>query len=295
MDRIDPYKMMLQLSEAACAGQMRKPEDYEDEHGLLVCGTCHQHRQEIMYMADPRADDPEHQSPLVVTKLCRCEREAIERAKTARAAVEDMENIRKLKSASLMDAQSAFATFDNFRQTKYNGKNLDQCRRYAQKFDMMLEDNKGMIFWGDVGTGKSFAAACIANYLLDRNVPVVMTSFVKLVEDIQFGKAAESDIIRWLNRAKLVIFDDLGAERDTGYAIERVYSIIDSRCRAKLPMILTTNLTFGEMKQESDIRYKRIYDRVFENCHPIQFTGPSFRRESAYKHFDEMEKLLAED
>lgn len=295
MDRIDPYKMMLQLSEAARAGQKRRPGDYEDEKGLLVCGVCHQHRQEIIYVADPREEDPEHRSPLVITKLCRCEREAEEKEKAALSAIQDMEIVRRLKSASLMDTQFSVATFGNCRQTRYNGKNLEQCRRYAEKFETMLEKNQGLLFWGEVGTGKSFAAACIANHLLNRKIPVIMTSFVKLVEAVQFGKEYEGDILRRLNRAKLVIFDDLGAERSTDYAIERVYSFVDSRCRAKLPMILTTNLTLGEMKQEPDIRYKRIFDRVFEVCHPMQFTGPSFRKESAFKRFNEMEKLLTED
>lgn len=194
-----------------------------------------------------------------------------------------------------MDAQFAISTFDNFQQTKFNGRNLELCQRYAKKFDAMLEKNQGLLFWGQVGTGKSFAAACIANYLLDHKIPVMMTSFVKLLEAVQHGKENESDIIRRLNRAKLVIFDDLGAERSTDYAIERVYNIIDSRYRARLPMILTTNLTIDEMKGEVDIRYTRIYDRVFETCYPMQFTGPSFRKKEASRRFTEMEKLLAED
>ena len=74
-----------------------------------------------------------------------------------------------------------------------------------------------------------------------------------------------------------------------------MYNIIDSRYRARLPMILTTNLTIDEMKGEVDIRYTRIYDRVFETCYPMQFTGPSFRKKEASRRFTEMEKLLAED
>ena len=33
-------------------------------------------------------------------------------------------------------------------------------------------------------------------------------------------------------------------------------------------MILTTNLTVDEMMKCSDIRYSRIYDRIFEVCYP---------------------------
>lgn len=76
-----------------------------------------------------------------------------------------MERIRTLKKASLMDEKFSYATFEHFKPTKYNERNLKLCLRYAEKFDLMLEKNQGLLFWGDVGTGKSYAAACIANHL----------------------------------------------------------------------------------------------------------------------------------
>ena len=84
-----------------------------------------------------------------------------------------------------------------------------------------------------------------------------MTSFVKLL-DLASGKPGGDAVLSRLSCAKLVIFDDLGAERSTDYALEKVYNIIDTRYRNKLPMILTTNLTIDDMKSESDIRYSRI-------------------------------------
>ena len=160
-----------------------------------------------------------------------------------------MERIRKLKKASLMDEKLSGATFRNFKPTKYNARNLKLCQRYAEKFDLMLEKNQGLLFWGDVGTGKSFAAACIANYLLERKIPVIMTSFVKLLEVIQASREEEPAILNRLGYAKLVIFDDLGAERMTGWAVEQVASIIDARSFAGLPTIVTSNLSVGELRE----------------------------------------------
>ena len=88
------------------------------------------------------------------------------------------------------------------------------------------------------------------------------------------------------------MFDDLGAERDSDYALEKVYGIVDARYRKQLPMIVTTNLPMEQMKGEEDIRYRRIYDRIFENCYPMQFTGPSWRRVEATRRFSEMSSLL---
>lgn len=58
-----------------------------------------------------------------------------------------------------------------------------------------------------------------------------------------------------MNQSKLLIIDDLGAERGTDYSLERVYDIIDSRYRSNKPIILTTNLTMEQMKNCEDIRY----------------------------------------
>ena len=295
MEGFNPYAIMKTVAANGLRNQTRNDGDYEDESGILICGKCGEPRQRFMLFDDPTDDDPEHKSELKVVTMCRCEREEEEREKRKEEAAKDMEKIQRLRNASLLDEKLRGATFDAFKVTKYNERNLKLCRRYAMKFDQMVEKDQGLIFWGSVGTGKSFAAACIANYLLDRKVPVVMTSFVKLLEVFQSGRDEETSILNRLGYAKLVIFDDLGAERGTDYALEKVYNIVDSRYRKNLPMILTTNLTIEEMKSEVDMRYRRIYDRVFETCYPMQFTGPSWRMKEASRRYKDMEELLGVD
>lgn len=295
MEGFNPYAIMKTVAANGLRNQTRNDGDYEGENGILICGKCGEPRQRFMLFDDPTDDDPEHKSELKVVTMCRCEREEEEREKRKEEAAKDMEKIQRLRNASLLDEKLRGATFDAFKLTKYNERNLKLCRRYAMKFDQMVEKDQGLIFWGSVGTGKSFAAACIANYLLDRKVPVVMTSFVKLLEVFQSGRDEETSILNRLGYAKLVIFDDLGAERGTDYALEKVYNIVDSRYRKSLPMILTTNLTIEEMKSEVDMRYRRIYDRVFETCYPMQFTGPSWRMKEASRRYKDMEELLGVD
>ena len=295
MEGFNPYAIMKTVAANGLRNQTRNDGDYEDENGILICGKCGEPRQRFMLFDDPTDDDPEHKSELKVVTMCRCEREEEEREKRKEEAAKDMEKIQRLRNASLLDEKFRGATFGAFKVTKYNERNLKLCRRYAMKFDQMVEKDQGLIFWGSVGTGKSFAAACIANYLLDRKVPVVMTSFVKLLEVFQSGRDEETSILNRLGYAKLVIFDDLGAERGTDYALEKVYNIVDSRYRKSLPMILTTNLTIEDMKSEVDMRYRRIYDRVFETCYPMQFTGPSWRMKEASRRYKDMEELLGVD
>lgn len=262
------------------------PPDYIGEDGLLYCGKCHTPKQTIL-------TGELFPEPLKVATTCKCRQEAEERRKAEEQARADMEQIKRLRINSLMDEKFRESTFDTFRQTKNNARNLRLCRRYAEAFPEMVKKNQGLLMYGNVGTGKTFAAACIANYLLDRKVPTVMTSFVKIVDsaDLKNRETANAFISR-LNRARLLIIDDLGAERGTDYALERVYDIIDSRYRARIPMILTTNLTVDEMMKCSDIRYSRIYDRIFEVCYPMEFKGTSWRKAEAARRFDDMEKFL---
>lgn len=60
------------------------------------------------------------------------------------------------------------------------------------------------------------------------------------------------------------------------------------------PVILTTNMTLKEMQESEDIRYRRIYDRIFEMCFPVRFAGRSWREKAASKRFDAMKNLMEE-
>ena len=292
MSNANPYDFFAGIAARYLKEQKVNPGDTYDSEGLLVCGKCKKRRQTFVMASDPTPDEPDRKRPVKVTTQCDCDKRRELEEKKAAENKAAMERVNRLKDASLMGERFQRAKFENLQITQYNERNLKLCRRYAERFDEMVEKKQSLLFWGNVGTGKSFAAACIANYLLDRGVPVMMTSFVKLLSLIQNGDEKEADIISRLNSAKLVIFDDLGAERNTDYALEKIYNIIDSRYQRELPIIFTTNLTITEMKNETDNRYKRIYDRVFENIYPMQFTGPSWRRKEASRRFEEMEELF---
>lgn len=281
------------MAQAQRAGQ---PEngDYYDSEGFLVCGKCHTRRQVEVNMPDLKAVpfDPKKKVRVKMPVSCRCRAERRYQEEQMLQQDKDMRAMEALKRQSLMDERLRDVSFDSFRKTNDNAYNLKLCLRYANHFDEMLAKNQGLLFYGGVGTGKTFAAACIANHLLNRRIPVIMTSFVKLLESMQGFSEDDSALIARLNRAKLLIIDDLGAERSTDYALEKVYDIVDSRYRTKLPIILTTNLSMTELKESTDIRYTRIYDRIFEMCYPMQFKGQSWRKVEAARRFDTMKNFL---
>ena len=122
----------------------------------------------------------------------------------------------------------------------------------------------GHDLWGDVGTGKSFVAACIANALLDQGIPVLMMNFSKILN--QMGAMYSEERYRYIasfSNYSLLILDDLGIERSTEYALEQVYAVIDEWYKSGLPVIITTNLKIAEIRNPQDVAYARIYS---PNC-----------------------------
>ena len=136
----------------------------------------------------------------------------------------------------------------------------------------------GLLLWGSVGTGKSFFAGCIANALLAQGVPVLMTNFAKILGAVtgMYGMERQR-FLSSLNTYSLLILDDLGAERNSEYALEQLFGVVDSRYQSRKPMIVTTNLTLEELKHPSDLAHERIYDRLLERCVPVKMNGKNIR------------------
>lgn len=190
---------------------------------------------------------------------------------------ERMQRLNMLKAMCFQDSASYCWTFEND-----NGRNtlISKAKTYADKWPDMLSNNIGLLLWGEVGTGKTYFAACIANALVENCVSVKMTNFSTILNDL-FYENDKNQYIDRLNNHNLLIIDDLGIERDTEYALEQVYNIIDARYKSNKPLIVTTNLTITEIKNPVDTAHKRIYDRVLEMCVPVKFDGENFRQQKA--------------
>lgn len=228
--------------------------------------------------------------------MCSCEKEKQEAFSRRMQLEAEQRKVANLRRLSLLDdnKECSNARFSTYEVDQDNQRQFNIAQRYVQHFAEMLEQRQGLLFWGTVGTGKSYTAAAIANELLDRTVSVVMTSFVKLIDELQRQTFSDSEqpYLDRLNQTKLLIIDDLGAERGTDYALEKVYDIVDSRYRDGKPVIFTTNLTMQQMKESSDIRYTRIYDRIFEMCYPVKFSGLSRRKRKAAERYATTKKIL---
>lgn len=240
------------------------PGDFIGDDGLLHCGVCGTKKECIFPLNG-------HYVPCI----CQCEKDELAREEAEKERQREIDRVNALAAYSLVDERFRESTFDRFEySTPDEQRVLRICRNYVEHFDEMLANNAGLIFYGSPGTGKTFAASCIANELMNRRIPVLVTSIVRLTAGV-FGDEL-NELLNRMNTARLLVLDDFGAERNTEFKAEQIFTVIDARYAAKKPMIITTNLT--DFKTETDVRRKRVYDRIFEVCTPIRMDGESRRR-----------------
>jgi DNA replication protein DnaC len=278
---MDLSKMIDGIAKAAEKANAAQDGDYTGENGLLYCGKCRTPKQCVVELFGQKR---------TVYCLCKCEVEKRDAEKAEQERREKMQRIQRLRQDGFPESDMQDWTFE-----KDDGKNAqvsEIARNYVKHFDDLKKRGKGLLLFGKVGTGKTFISACIANALIDRGYPCLVTNFARLVNTIGGMYEGKQEYIDSLNRFDLLVIDDLASERDTEYMGEIVQNIIDSRYRAGLPVIITTNLTSDELKHPAEIRKQRIYSRLFEMCLPVEVTGEDRRRRKLKDEYGEIGNLL---
>ena len=199
-----------------------REDEYLNESGLICCSKCRTPRQKRIEISG-RTIEPRC--------LCKCQQAEQEKREQERKHREFLDMVARNRSVGLPDPELRRHTFEN--DLGYNPKQIDMARQYVQHWEEFKKDSTGLLLWGNVGTGKSFIAGCIANTLLDKGVPVIMTNFARLLNKLTDMYAGDRNAyIDSFNRYQLMIIDDLGIERNSEFAREQVFSVIDSRYRS---------------------------------------------------------------
>ena len=174
------------LIDKAAAGVELAGDEYIDPaDGLIHCKKCGGQRQTVV----PCFGKSGYFMPRCI---CQCQREAEEQRKAAEERQRRMERIKRRKAQGLQDRYLYDYTFSND-----NGQNplMDKAHAYVENWKEAYKSNIGLLLFGDVGTGKSFFAGCIANALLDRDVPVLMTNFPTILNRLT-GMFSEDSVAR---------------------------------------------------------------------------------------------------
>jgi DNA replication protein DnaC len=231
---------------------------------------------------------------ILFRRQCKCDREE----ESIRKAKEEADHIRRLREECFITSRNLInCTFD--RVIAPDRQEVIIAKNFVKNFKELSKDNNGLIFHGNVGTGKTYLAACIANKIIEdyqirvkmRNIPQIINDIEKRGFDID-----KNDYYRKLSSVSLLILDDFGIERNTEYVNEMVYQIINTRYESKKPTIISTNIPLGLiMEGSNDIDKERIYSRLREMCIPVKIAGKDIRTELGRKKLRETRDLLLGD
>lgn len=189
-------------------------------------------------------------------------------------------------NAPLWDTAEELNRNDCFNDLAYRNMTFDMddrpenllskaARAYAENFQPALEQH-GIMFTGNVGTGKTFYSCCIANAVIDRGCTAWVTTLQPLVRALCSYESAEK-ILKRIRDVDLLVLDDLGSTALNEFTTDKLFEIVDERYRSGKPLIVTTNLNPDEA-WKSSIGMRRIFDRLRERCRHVVVDGESRRR-----------------
>ncbi len=135
---------------------------------------------------------------------------------------------------------------------------------------------KSLLLWGSAGTGKSHLALAVAWQYLCKGYSVLYYRVGELLDALRKGYERQYEgtvfsyesIMHHASRVKLLVLDDMGAEKSTDWAMEKLDSIVDYRYINNLATIITANTL--------DIS-DRILDRMREGK-IVLLVGESYRK-----------------
>ena len=133
--------------------------------------------------------------------------------------------------------------FNNFQINSNNQYAVKVANDYINKNNSKLQSN-GLIIMGKSGVGKTHLAAAIANKLIENDKIVLMGRLTTLLdmikETFRDTTKSENELIELYSNVDMIIIDDLGTEKISSWALEKLYTIIQNRFENGLPIIITT-------------------------------------------------------
>ena len=213
--------------------------------------------------------------PEDVARACECREQRLKRRRSRGVA-------------SVIPARYRGVSFDRPPVTEIPELAVQEVRRYVRELESNLDSGRGIWFMGDVGTGKTTLAMLISKSALDLGRSVAIYSLPKLLTRIRrtYEAGSEDDTYsRFFDRltsVDLLHIDDLGAERQTEWVLEQLYSIVNERYETERSIMFTTNVTAGEMEKRlnevEDQVGRRTFSRLVEMCgDPVQLFGDDKR------------------
>jgi len=248
----------------------------------IFCPTCRDPTQKDILLRGVKKRVP---------VMCQCSIEADAREKAAMEHRDLRRRLERFKAYSLMDNRYRLSTFKNWEHRPDNRDDFTLGTRYCEMWEDMYSNNRGLLFHGKAGNGKTYLSFAIANAIEALGKSVMAISISKLLAIIKdsfdkHGEFGETDVLNTVRDASLLVLDDMGVEYKTAWAYEKLYAIIDTRYRTAKPTIITTNYSLDALRENLatvDLRTRtidtseRIFSRITEMCAFHEVKGASWR------------------
>ncbi len=164
-------------------------------------------------------------------------------------------------------------TFENLLVIPENEVSLERLKKWNP------EMKKGLVLYGTVGNGKSDACKAIINRFASSKFVCKFMNLPEFLQALQdtIGnkeKTLEHEL-GLLITPHLLVLDDLGTEKESDWAAEKLFMTFEKRRRSGKHTFFTTNLNTKQIEAKYGAR---ILDRMIESCSWVQFNGGSFRK-----------------
>lgn len=168
--------------------------------------------------------------------------------------------------------------FENFKVTNSNKNEVKIAKDYTKKCINNRQEN-GLIITGSSGVGKTHLAASILNELIEKGMLVLMgrlTLLLDMIKDtFKDNSKSESTLIELFSNVDMVVIDDLGTEKISSWALDKLYTIIENRNENKLPIIITTKFNkeslLHRFYQSNDKELSEaILQKLYQMCYGIE-------------------------
>ena len=176
---------------------------------------------------------------------------------------------------------------ENFSTLSYEFYQGEDLKRFEDAVNISKDFVRGfknhyqnLLFYGTVGTGKSFLSGCIAKEILQSGQAVIYFSANSLFETLarhSFDTKSKESLYNFnkdLYNCDLMIIDDLGTEVTNSFVTSQLFGLLNERNLRQKSTIISTNLSLEELRD----RYSdRIFSRITSNYTICKLTGPDIR------------------
>lgn len=160
--------------------------------------------------------------------------------------------------------------------------------RYAMRFNHDFPAvERGILFTGPVGVGKTHLAVSVLMGLAERGFNCLFYEFGSLLKEIQDSynphtKTSELAVLTPVLNAEVLVLDELGASKPTDWVRDTMAHIINTRYNDQKPTIFTTNYPDDRSNQREETLEDRIgvrlRSRLFEMCRLVEIKGRDYRK-----------------